>query len=219
MPLDALLKKYLSSEKTEKTDLVLTILLPLISGFLIILAVKPLWIETSNSLNICLLSLTIILPVWGINVLIWYLITWKLVNKIMKHASSWLDVPDESKAWINSFLDEFAKSRSFYGSTKGRQAASITTVVCSYLTATAVYFTKLSFVLSYLCLICLSLLCGVLFSLIINKLVIPRLKPTHFKTRWKEFLRSDPEFKKHFSKRLDDIEKIIRSKKENQPGS
>lgn len=42
MPLDAFLQKFLSSDKSEKTDLVLTILLPLISGFLIILAVKPL---------------------------------------------------------------------------------------------------------------------------------------------------------------------------------
>lgn len=216
MPFDAFFQKYFNSDKSEKTDLFLTILLPLISGFLIILAVKPSWIETSSTLNLCLLSLVIILPVWGLNVLMWSLISWKLINRIMKHASSWLDIPDESKELLNSFLNEFAKSKLFYGTDKGRQAASITTVICSYLTATVIYFTKLSFVWSYLCLICLSLICGFVISLLISKIIIKQIKPKHLKALWKNLLKSDLEFKNRIIKKADNIENIIRSKKENE---
>ena len=135
------LKKFLSFSKHEKTDLVLTIILPLISGVLIILAFKPSWITSSNTFNLCLLSFIVIMPVWGLNVLIWSIITWKLLHGILKHAASWIDnMPDESQARLMEFLNDLTMPSSFYGTNTGRQGASIVTLVSSYIIALIVYF-------------------------------------------------------------------------------
>ena len=211
---------FLMSSKQEKSDLVFTILLPLISGIVIILIVKPGWIISTNVITLCLLSFSAILPVWGINVIVWSLIDQKILNETFLHMVSFLTIPEESKSLLKKTINEISMPKSFFGCDIARRSSSMMTAICTYLTATISYFVRPSLPSIYLCVVLTSLVLSVSFAVFIVKIVIPRQDKEKLNRIWEEVkaeFRSRGELRAHVKERIERVERIIAAQKERGP--
>jgi hypothetical protein len=185
-------------------------LLPLASGVIILISVKPSLVTDTSTLSLCLLALVAIMPVWLLNMIVWSLIGARLVREIAKRAISWADVPKESAEWFRSVMEETPTPFSFYGATPFRDMASIITTLAAYTAGAVCYFTAQSFILVYAILIVCCTGAAICARLLVPK-IVKQLKYTHIRPLWENII-ADEEWRKKTIKRLDKIIQTIEAR-------
>jgi hypothetical protein len=208
---------YLGFTRNQKLDLILTILLPVVSGVIIVIALKPSMASDASASNLCLLGFIAILPVWLLNILIWSVLGVRLIRDIAKHAVGLAELPDESKDFVKSIISEAPMLSTFLGVDPFRYIASVVTAFSSYVAGGFIYFAKTSLPMAYVILIVISCLPAVLWTLCIRK-AVAQLKIDDLRHLWKKVI-ADKEFREHIIRRIDKIERIIKEKKARGQGS
>lgn len=162
--------------KQQIRELFFTIVLPVAAGIAIVAAVKPSVIVEANVLNICLISLVAVLPMWLFNNVVWSTIILSFFHRTVKTVLSTMKLSPQIEKLLSDIIDKLLDHIRFqviYNFTF-RHISSVVTASGYYITALVIYLTAPSKATSFLifmtiCLIpavCYALLCHFLFSAI-----------------------------------------------------
>jgi hypothetical protein len=167
------IERYFKFSREQKLDLFFTLILPLASGSIILIAIKPSTVTDTSFLTLCLLAFITIVPMWLINIILWNLFFFKAFRNIIKQALFLANLPKAYEYKYRGWIDEIVKFRDVQ---PVRYFSSIITVFSSYMAAGCAYFLNLLLPATYAILFSSSIAIAVLSHIVISQ-AIRRLKP------------------------------------------
>jgi len=213
-----IITEFFALKRSKKFNIIITIFATIVSGFIIILSAKPVYLKDFSSFKIVLLSLAIIAPIYLFNQILSVFLVLKTSKEGIKKLFSFANLPEDPTNSVDKFYGELANdlaSKAIYNS-PARQVAEISTIISSYIAAFIGWQFDLKLLITYVIL----LVCSVLAMFLIYKLILAMisvLQPSHLKPIV-EKLKKDDEFKAHLKERLDKIENMIKEKSEKTLG-
>lgn len=205
------ISSYFRSTKHQRLNIILTILLPLVSGVIILIAANPALATESSVSNLCLLGVVAVLPIWFLNLTIWSILGAQLIRDIVKRGIDLTEIPDEGKAFLTSMVHESLFLSMSFGMDVFKYVASVVTMVACYAGAGIAYFTKTHLLTEYIVVVILSIAAVLLWKLYSPK-VVAKIKAQDLKPIWEKVI-SDEDFRQHVIQRLNKIQQIIIDKK------
>ncbi len=66
------IKAFVHNDRSDKVEIILTVITTLISGLIIIISISPEYLRELNPFTLFILSIASALPVWALNQLFWW---------------------------------------------------------------------------------------------------------------------------------------------------
>lgn len=206
-------KEFLSLKKSQKFNAIITLFSTIISGFLIVLVLKPNYIKELSTFHVVLFSLVVIAPIYLLNQFLSILLAFKTSKSAIKKIVSFAKSPEIPDTPFDKFTEDVADalvskwvSKTIYTSPT-KQLAEITTITSCYISAFFAWHFGFGFLSLYIFLVILSvIIMCVVYKIIIS--LISQIKSKHLKLLVAE-LKKDEHFTDHLEKRFNKLEANI----------
>jgi hypothetical protein len=202
--------EFFALKKSKKFNVVITVFSTLISGFIIILGVKPEYFRDFSTFKIVLLSIAIIAPLYLFNQILSIFLVSRTSKLGLKKLFIFAKLPKDSHDSVDEFTGDFANDIAAKAICKSpaRQAAEISTIISSYLAAFIGWKFNIGIIAIYTFLIIFSILSMLSVYWVLKKMILS-IEPKHLKPLV-EKLKKDKEFMVHLEERLDRIENLAK---------
>lgn len=210
--------EFFSLKKSKKFNVIIAIFSTIISGFVIVLSIKPEYLKDFSTFKIILLSVSLITPIYLFNQALSVILV-SLASKLaIKKLIGFAKLPEDLDSSVEEFSWELANNiawKAIYNS-PARQTAEITTIISSYLSAFIGWQFNFGLIKTYLTLAISSILVMYAIYWFIFS-TISLLEPKHLKP-FVEKTKNDEDFKALLKETIDGIRNITKKKKEKNSG-